>query len=230
MAAQPGNCRCPPKKSLGERYSQALLEHPIKTKTITSFILSGISGLISKYYSNGGVINADMLVTALQMAALSCPPYSHFWYPILEMISSNPLVKTIVDQLFWRPLLIAYSFVLMNVLKGKSWAQIREIFKASYAGTVKNAWRIWPAAQLLNQSVVPLQFRTVSMDLVSFFWDMYLTLAITSDAGTAPPKNAPPNDAPPAGAPLDEPIKNSGAADAGADAEGEEVKESGPAE
>jgi hypothetical protein len=43
------------------------------------------------------------------------------------MISSNPLVKTIVDQLFWRPLLIAYSFVLMNVLKGKSWAQIREV-------------------------------------------------------------------------------------------------------
>lgn len=32
--------------------------------------------------------------------------------------------------------------------------------------------RLWPACQLVNQSLVPLQFRTVSMDCVSFFWDM----------------------------------------------------------
>ncbi len=40
-------------------------------------------------------------------------------------------------------------------------------------------WRIWPAAQLLNQSVVPIQFRTVSMDVVGFFWDMFLTFKVT---------------------------------------------------
>ena len=83
-----------------------------------------------------------------------------------------------------------------------------QILKASYFKTVQAGWRIWPAAQLLNQSVkhkrqidslklihqlllyslqvVPLHLRTVSMDVVSFFWDMYLTLAIS---GTPPTNN-----------------------------------------
>ena len=55
---------------------------------------------------------------------VQCPPYSHFWYPVLETVSKNPVIKTIVDQLFWKPLIIAYSFVLMNLLKGKSVKEI----------------------------------------------------------------------------------------------------------
>jgi len=58
---------------------------------------------------------------------LQCPPYSHFWYPVLDMISKNPVIKTIIDQLFWRPLMIAYSFVLMNFLKGKSLKEIADV-------------------------------------------------------------------------------------------------------
>lgn len=30
--------------------------------------------------------------------------------------------------------------------------------------------------------VVPLHMRTVSMDTIAFFWDMYLTLAISKDS------------------------------------------------
>jgi len=43
------------------------------------------------------------------------------------MISKNPVIKTIIDQLFWRPLMIAYSFVLMNFLKGKSLKEIADV-------------------------------------------------------------------------------------------------------
>ena len=88
--------------------------------------------------------------------------------------------------------MIAYSFVLMNLLKGKSWAQIKDVLAASYFSTVKAGWRIWPASQLVNQSLVPLYARTVSMDFVSFFWDMYLTIAISGkdDASNAPGTSA----------------------------------------
>ena len=157
-------CRCPPKKSLGERYSEALTTDPLKTKTTTAskknscctrtthspthshhyllrllhlsrycqpksscpcsffslsqaFILSICSATISQLTTNGGKFTPEVMANASKMALLSCPPYSHFWYPILDKISSNPVIKTIIDQLFWRPLLIAYTFVLMNLLK-----------------------------------------------------------------------------------------------------------------
>jgi hypothetical protein len=66
-----GECTCPPKRSLGERYSAALQSDPLKTKTATSLILRGISAIISKYYASGGVMTSDIFITALRMAALS---------------------------------------------------------------------------------------------------------------------------------------------------------------
>mmetsp|Transcript_66009 Transcript_66009/g.113466 ORF Transcript_66009/g.113466 Transcript_66009/m.113466 type:complete len:222 (+) Transcript_66009:24-689(+) len=205
-----GTCRSPPKRSMGERYTDALKSNPLKTKAATAFILSGISAVISKMQNNGWKIDADVLTTAFQMALMSCPPWSHYWYPILDMISKNPVIKTIIDQVFWRPLMIAYSFVLVNLFRGKSLLEIKNILKESFPTTVKNAWRIWPAAQLLNQLVVPLHLRTVSMDCVGFFWDMYLTLAITKSPPAIEPNepSAPPstsneasNEAPPAPGP-----------------------------
>ena len=82
-----------------------------------------MSAIISQLVSSGGKFTPELLATALQMAALSCPPYSHFWYPILDKLASNPVIKTIIDQLFWRPLLIAYTFVLMNILKVRSFVR-----------------------------------------------------------------------------------------------------------
>jgi hypothetical protein len=93
------------------------LTRPNRHVPTQSFILSGMSAIVSQLATNGGKFTPEVLQTACQMAALSCPPYSHFWYPILDMISSNPIIKTIIDQLFWRPLIIAYTFVLMNLLK-----------------------------------------------------------------------------------------------------------------
>lgn len=40
--------------------------------------------------------------------------------------------------------------------------------------------------------VVPLHMRTVSMDTIAFFWDMYLTLAISKDSSDkSDPQDAP---------------------------------------
>ena len=68
--------------------------------------------------------------------------------------------------------MIAYTFLLMAMAQKKNAKQIQQRFKEDYLPTVKAGLKIWPAAQFLNQSLVPLSFRTVSMDCVSFFWDM----------------------------------------------------------
>ena len=65
------DCRCPPQRSLRERYALALVKDPLKTKAMTSFVLSGLSGLIGKWHVSGGKLNADIVSTALRMAVLS---------------------------------------------------------------------------------------------------------------------------------------------------------------
>lgn len=168
-------------ETLGKLYARWLVQYPLKTKTLTAFVLSALSSTIAQLSRTGGVMTVGIARTAIQYAVLQAPPYSHFWYQLLEKISRNPVIKVFFDQLIWRPLLIAYTFLLMSVVQGRTWNQVKEHFRNNYVATVKAGWRIWPAAQLLNQSVVPLEFRTVSMDCVSFFWDMYLTLVCSAD-------------------------------------------------
>ena len=96
-----GECRCPPKRSLGERYSAALLSDPLKTKTATSFILSGISAIISKYYSNGCVMTPDIYLTALRMAALSVSLKMPYQPTSNCLISQSSALKLSIYQLLW---------------------------------------------------------------------------------------------------------------------------------
>ena len=72
------------------------------------------------------------------------------------------------------------------VLQGRTFREIGVVMKETYFPTVKAGWRIWPAAQLLNQTMVPIHFRTVSMDIVGFFWDMYLTMMVTGGSSKEP--------------------------------------------
>ncbi len=72
------------------------------------------------------------------------------------------------------------------MLQGRTFREIGVVLKETYFPTVKAGWRIWPAAQLLNQTMVPIHFRTVSMDIVGFFWDMYLTMMVTGGGSKEP--------------------------------------------
>jgi hypothetical protein len=54
--------------------------------------------------------------------------------------------------------------------------QIKAKFKSDYWNAVKAGLRIWPACEVVNQTMIPLKFRTVFKDLVGFFWDVYLMM------------------------------------------------------
>jgi hypothetical protein len=57
-------------------------------------------------------------------------------------------------------------------------------------------WYVWPAAQLINFTVVPLDLRILYVNVVSIAWTAFISNVANSDAAAAPA--AP--DAPPAGA------------------------------
>jgi len=64
--------------------------------------------------------------------------------------------------------------------------QIKAKFRSDYVKAVKAGLRIWPAAELLNQSLVPLKWRSLVKDVVGFGWDMYLNIATRSPVAAQP--------------------------------------------
>mmetsp|Transcript_29990 Transcript_29990/g.60168 ORF Transcript_29990/g.60168 Transcript_29990/m.60168 type:complete len:277 (+) Transcript_29990:108-938(+) len=165
-----------PAESINRAYGYAawLEKEPIVTKAVTSFVLSTVSSTIAQLIA-GAPNDRTTASKAALFGVTKIPPYSHFWYPILASVNSNPLIRVIVDQVFWRPLLTAYTFLFMGIVQGLTLKQIKEKFRKDYWTTTKAGLKIWPAAEIVNQSVVPLKWRTLFKDLVGVGWDMYLT-------------------------------------------------------
>jgi hypothetical protein len=49
-------------------------------------------------------------------AVVGAPPYSHYWFMLLERLRVGSTSSMVLDQLVWRPLTIAWSFVVGAVL------------------------------------------------------------------------------------------------------------------
>ena len=87
-------------------YMDLLERRPIATKAGSAFVLGFCSNLIASS-AEGGPLNVPR---AINYALMNCPPYSHFWYPFLDSLTSSTVIKVLIDQLFWRPALVSLVF------------------------------------------------------------------------------------------------------------------------
>ena len=49
-------------------------------------------------------------------AVVGAPPYSHYWFILLERMRVGSTASMVLDQVVWRPLTIAWSFIVGAVL------------------------------------------------------------------------------------------------------------------
>ena len=47
--------------------------------------------------------------------------------------------------------------------------------KRLYITALIGNWKIWTVPQLINLSVIPVEFRVLFANLVAFFWNIYLS-------------------------------------------------------
>jgi protein Mpv17 len=156
-----------------QAYIRQLEKRPIATKALSAFVLGFWSNLIASFAENGSC----NMPRALKYGLMNCPPYSHFWFPFLDSLTTSVPLKLLIDQLIWRPLLIGYTFVGMGLFQGLPVTEIKEILDQRYCSVVYNGLKLWPAVAFFNLQVVPLQFRSLTLELVSFFWGIYVSVA-----------------------------------------------------
>ncbi|CAG8563222.1 4074_t:CDS:2 [Ambispora leptoticha] len=112
------------------------------------------------------------------------------------------LVRVALDQTFFAPCFIATFFSVQGVMEGLSRQEIKQkletvfcfdnppllilssfnniltrynTFKA-YPNALLNNYKIWPAVQLINFRIVPLQHRTMVTNMVALGWNTYLSI------------------------------------------------------
>ena len=81
--------------------------------------------------------------------------------------------KVVVDQLLFSPLCLAVFFLTLGALDasplGDIVGEIRRFGAVIYAAE----WFVWPPAQAANFYLIPLKFRVLFDNLVSFGFDIF---------------------------------------------------------
>lgn len=170
-------------------YEGVLKRHPKKTNAIVTGTLFGLGDAIAQLvFSNDDKdVKYDYARTARSViyGSMVFSFIGDKWFKFLNNKVnlpnvphskwSNVLYRVGVDQLSFAPLVIPFYFGCLTLMEGKSLGVAKQKIEDRWWDTLKTNWAVWPAFQLINFSVVPLQHRLLAVNCIAVFWNTYLS-------------------------------------------------------
>lgn len=116
-------------------------------------------------------------------------PVQHKWFgflsrtfPITKSAAFGPAMKRVAfDQFLFAPLGLACFFTFMTVAEGGGKRAVVRKFQDVYVPALKANYMVWPAVQILNFRVMPIQFQIPFVSTVGIAWTAYLSLTNSSE-------------------------------------------------
>lgn len=99
-------------------------------------------------------------------------------FPMGKSASIAPALKMMaVDQVAYAPISLAWFFAVMTVAEGGGKRAVTQKLKDMYPSTLKANYLVWPAVQMINFRLMPLQFQLPFVSSVGIAWTAYLSLS-----------------------------------------------------
>ncbi|TQV93652.1 vacuolar membrane protein [Cordyceps javanica] len=118
-------------------------------------------------------------------------PLQFRWFKLLERLfpmsktsSFGPALKRVAfDQIVFAPFGVALFFTAMTVAEGGGRRAVSNKLRDMYVPTLKANYVVWPAVQLVNFRLMPVQYQLVSpfVSTVGIAWTAYLSLTNSTD-------------------------------------------------
>ena len=184
-----------------ELYLEVLEANPLATKAATCFAISGLSDVIAQTcelsHRLGGVGDGpgfDLARTAAFAAVNGAyvAPLAHAWFGQLDTLardewSARPkwmvvAGQTALDQTLGAVFVLSTLHVVVSMADalahGHAPPGVAEAIGAAGAAlpsTLAVNWRLWPLANAINFALVPAELRLLYINVVSVFWNVYLS-------------------------------------------------------
>lgn len=180
------------------RYNKLLDRYPLRTKMITSAVVSAfgsaLGSLLSSSSSNNNNHNkrqkssltrinwVDVFSYAIHGGLVNAP-ICHYWFEWLATNGpSSNTASVLVDQLVVQPPLLVLMFVCLDVIRANIRASIDQFREANVVGkalttagpAVVDSWRFWPFAVYFTFKYLKKKHYTVALNLCSVAWTAYL--------------------------------------------------------
>jgi len=84
-------------------------------------------------------------------------------FPITKASAFGPALKRVaVDQIVFAPISVGLFFTVMTIAEGGGRRAVALKLKDTYLPTLKANYMVWPAVQIINFRLMPVQFQLVS--------------------------------------------------------------------
>ncbi|XP_071855090.1 mitochondrial inner membrane protein Mpv17-like [Apostichopus japonicus] len=164
-------------------YQQCLARYPLRTQGITSGCVLGVGDVLAQQLvEKKGLDGHNYARTARQsfFGVIFVGPVVITWYKLLERIYKGsgklaPLCKVATDQALFAPFIVSCFISYVAFGNGRTVPEVKSQLKADFVPTLLNAYMVFPPVQLFNFYILPLYYRPVVINIVSVFWNTYLS-------------------------------------------------------
>ncbi|KAH7039693.1 vacuolar membrane protein [Microdochium trichocladiopsis] len=103
-------------------------------------------------------------------------------FPVSKDSALGPAMKRVIfDQLVFAPFGLAVFFTVMTVAEGGGKRAVTNKLRDMYVPTLKANYLVWPAVQIINFRLMPVQFQLPFVSTVGIAWTAYLSLTNSSE-------------------------------------------------
>lgn len=169
-------------------YVRAIRTNPVRTKAISTSLLSVIGDLLAQKIAQRD--NAEFVLDTRRSASIGLwglfimGPALHYWYAVLDRLFFGKfavLNKLLSDQLLFAPVFNAAFIVGVGSLEGNPLKEVAETVRTKFWPSMKANWTLWPAAQVVNFALVPKTFQIVYVNCVALVWSVILAYIAHDD-------------------------------------------------
>jgi protein Mpv17 len=103
-------------------------------------------------------------------------------FPITKTSAFTPALKRVAfDQFIFAPVSVGAFFTVMTVAEGGGRRAVSSKLRDMYVPTLKANFIVWPAVQIVNFRLMPVQYQLPFVSTVGIAWTAYLSLTNSSD-------------------------------------------------
>ncbi|WCJ24082.1 Peroxisomal membrane 22 kDa (Mpv17/PMP22) family protein [Euphorbia peplus] len=167
------------------KYLIQLQSHPLRTKAITSGVLSGCIDVLTQKLSGIKTLQLRRLLLISLFGFAYRAPFGHFFHKLMDTIfkgkKDNKTVakKVLFEQLTTSPVNnILFMIYYGLVIEGRPWSLVKGKIRKDYPSVQLASWKFWSVVGWVNHRYMPLQFRVLFQSFVGACWAIFLNLKI----------------------------------------------------
>ncbi|KAL4477164.1 hypothetical protein ABPG72_008898 [Tetrahymena utriculariae] len=171
-------------------FNKQLETNPLRTKMITSTLTYSAGDFVAqKYFEKSETYSYQRALKSIIYGSLFAAPVLHKWHNLIPVLAqryifyrfndvskyTRAFVKMIIDQTMFAPVFNCYFYIMINLIEYQSFQKGVQSIQDKLWETLKSGWKLWPLAQIINFSFVPIQYRVLYGNMVAMFWFTYLS-------------------------------------------------------